>query len=278
MKLSDAEAIYVGGQPAEAAYVGSELVWPSAPPIGCTITLTGDFGPAAGFAAADTSGNSFSVTDAVAGVYLASTPFAAAGVRRQMPAAGKKVWIQGDSFYTSGGDGTNVRAGFYAFDGAGNAIALVQLNGVTLVSEGIVVGVSATSPAGAQLAVAGLPQDFSAYASLGVGDDGALYIYDPVAESVVALASLNEDFDGLLTGASTLVLIGMCDLSGGGPASAGARIVTNQADMIDRAALAGDEDWCGNDIVPQAPVWTPDAMAVLAGANGFEIVEQEEAE
>lgn len=226
----------------------------SAPAPSCTITMTGDIGPAFGFAAADvTGGNSFSITDATANVYLASTPFATAGIRRPMPAAGKKVWIQGDSFYTVGGDlSTNARIGFFAFDAGGSPIAIVQLAGGTISGEGVVGNIQATSPAGAFIESISMFDVYGAFPdrqSLGVDSDGELYIYRPDTDDVVALSSLAAGFAGVFSGASTIILLGMCDLSTFGPASAGGRIVTNQADMTDRAALVGDEDWCQQVIV-----------------------------
>jgi hypothetical protein len=234
------------------------------PPPACTITLTGDIGPAFGFAAADvTGGNSFSVTNAAAGVYLASTAFASAEVRRALPAVGKKVWVQADNYSTSGGSGTNARAGFFAFTAGGVPLTFVTINGST--ASGGAGAVAAYTAAGAQIAAALLPQGASAYCSIGVGHDGALYIYDPVAVSQVALTTLDAGFSGVFTSDCTLILFGLCDLSGGGPASAGGRIVTNQADMIDRAALVGDEDWCGNAL----PISLYDPSVIfVAGVDG----------
>jgi hypothetical protein len=226
------------------------------PPVGCTIALTGDIGPAAGFAAADIfGGNYFSVTDAGANVYLASTPFATAEVRRPMPAEGKKVWIQADSFYTDGPFGTNARVGFYVFSGDGNPIALGYVRGGTVDDESVVGTVAIETPGGVFLADTPLPWGFVPYISFGIDSDGELYIYRPFVGEV-ALSSLDEDFAGALAGATTLILFGLCDLSGGGPGSAGARIITNQNEMLDKDFLFDGEDWCGNAL----PVWTPNAL------------------
>lgn len=231
--------------PERAVAAQAAAVDPPAP--ACAITLTGDIGPAFGFAAADvTDGNSFGVTDAPAGSYLASTAFASAEVRRALPAVGKKVWIQVDNYSTSAGLSPTAAAGFLAFTADGDPLGYVTVNGNTDFGGAAVV--AAYTSAGVTIAAAGLPQGVTSYCSIGVGHDGALYIYDPVADSQVALSTLDAGFAGVFTSDCTLILFGLCSLSGGGPESAGARIVTNQADMIDRAALAGDEDWCSDPI------------------------------
>lgn len=214
------------------------------PPLGCTIALTGDIGPIAGFAAADINGQAFGVTDAAANIYMASTDIVN---RRPMPAPGKKVWIQVDSFSASGGFGTNSRAGYYAFDANGDPIAFVTVNGNASGAG----AVGATSVSGAALANEYLPQGFVPYVSLGIDSDGELYIYRPDTSEVVALADIHPAFAGVFSGAASIILLGMCDLSGGGPASAGARFVTDQSEMLDGDHLGG-EDWCGNEL-PEPP-------------------------
>lgn len=214
------------------------------PAPSCSVTLSGAIGPAFGVAAADVSGQTFSVTGASANVYLASTPFATAGVRRAMPAAGKKVWVEMGGFSMSASD-VNARGGFIGFDGSGNPV-------VTAVFRKYQDGYNDLyfeAPAGTSLATMSLPQGNVSYLSLGVGQDGELYFYRADTAAVVSAGSLNPAVAGAFSGVATLALLGVLDLLGAaGARDASGTFTTSQGSMADAAALTGDEDWCGNAI------------------------------
>lgn len=210
------------------------------PPPSCSVTLSGAIGPAFGYSAADVSGQSFSVTSAATGVYLASSPFASAGVRRAMPASGKKCWIQTQGYSASTG---NVRAGFLVFNSGGSVVGHVAANGGASPS-GVASAIAFYNAAGAYVGGFVLPQGNVSYLSLGMDSAGEVYFYRADTTSVVACSSIDSGISGFFSTASTIVLFGLCDLSGGGPGTMGATFVTDQGSMTDVSAFSGDEDWC----------------------------------
>lgn len=226
----------------------------------CSITLTGDIAAAAGGSPADISGQSFGVTDAGSGLYYASTPFESAGVRRPMPATGKKVWIQISDVTANTGV---IRSGIYLFDGSGAPIGIVFVTAGLFpdIDFGDITGITTVSIYNTSTSnydavayftdrVPSLPSDLS----LGVGHDGEVYFYDKASGSVINASDKDPAFSGFFSSAATMCLIGVVETYNPGT-TASATFVTDQTSMIDKWAFAGDEDWCGNEITDD-PVFT----------------------
>lgn len=235
------------------------------PPIGCSITLTGDIGPSAGFAAADVNGQAFSVTDAAVGVYMASTDFVN---RRPMPAPGKKVWIQCDGF--SGTDGVGVWSGFYLFDALGAPIGIVRVLAARWsVGEGpLVYGVGTLSiydvndPGNSPepIVFVGSEPVLPQYLSIAVDSEGEVFFYDQQAGEVVAASSIEPEWAGFFENAESMCLIGTVESYSSGSITGTGHFTTAADDMLDVDYLGG-EDWCGNELpAPPAPDPSPDPL------------------
>jgi len=233
----------------------------------CNVILNGDAAAGVpGVLVPDIDGQSFSITDAAQGLYIAGTPLAEL---RAMPASGKRVWIEGKNFLTSNpGSGLNVRIGFSVVSNLGQSLGLVQIIGGGAEGENGVGSIRVESITGAYTSVnAVLPQVQSSY-SLALDSEGEIYFYDRVAGEVVAASTLNPGFSGIVAGATFLVGIGMIDGSGtAGPLTASGDFVTSQNLMTDRLALGKDEDWCGNLIVGATPSMVAGYFSLVVGEN-----------
>lgn len=225
-------------------------------PISCSITLTGDIGVAAGYAAADISGQTFSIDSAPQNLYFASTPYESPEVRRPMPAAGKKVWLEVGSGSSS--PSVEVRGGFYLFDGAGAPLAIVsatQGNFIDTESNSFSGIVSltlfdpnlGTYPASITLVNPDAPQAMPQYLSLAIDSNGEVYFFDRQKGEIVAAADIDPAFAGYLSNAASLVAVGYVEGYSAGM-SGSLTFVTNPEDMKDAWAFPGDEDWCRNEI------------------------------
>lgn len=217
------------------------------PAPSCSVALSGAIGPAFGFSSADTSGQTFSVTSAGTGVYLASSPFSTSGDRRSMPASGKKVWFEVGSYSSSGSSGSAVFAGCLLFNGAGSAIGYATANSSPPIS-GTTTVMGLYTAAGSNIATVPLPQGAVSYLSIGVDDSGEIYFYRADTGAVVAASSIDGGAAGAFSGAASIILFGQCDLSSAFPASHSATFTIDQSSMSDISAFSGDEDWCGNTI------------------------------
>lgn len=208
-----------------------------APPVSCTATITGDI--AAGFGAnpADISGLTASKTSD-SGLFLASTPVTSGPA---LPPSGI-MWIQVDSFASSGFGGSNSRLGLVGFSSVGAIV------GGYIVRQGV--SIFEMHPSGEADTDSVIAPANDGSISIGVDSAGNGFVYDRNTLSVTAIADLPTLGGSLsanaLAGADHVELLYIIDLTGGiGSASVNATLA--QDDMVDIAALSGI-DYCGNAI------------------------------
>lgn len=214
------------------------------PAPSCAITLSGDINALFGAQTPTIDGQTFSVASVTVD-HACSTPYETVAVRRALPAASNVVWTGLDGQITSFTDsGSYIRTAMYGFDGADNPNVGVYLE---LQASG---DLYCKSAAGLSFPLAtGVPSLAGWY--IGVSDTGSVFVYED-GETVTELGDFNADWYTAMSAAESLILLGVLDAGGDETDySASGTFITDQAAWSSAAktALAGGEDWCGQEIV-----------------------------